>query len=176
MNDNKTFNYSQICYVICIVLIYTYFKFKYGAVLLCDSVEHINEISNEEWRNTEVWNNSNSNSNNNDSNNDHSNLVDPKIGLIYRFKRRLFWYISERKSGKYNTYNDYKTSFNSDKRIWDIIKNDFNASRNSAFKANKKSLEDGSNIMNNVRESRIQSDIIRQNRRNLANSVNNTRK
>lgn len=56
------------------------------------------------------------------------------------------------------------------KTLWGHIKNDFKSSRDSALRDHNKSLEDGSKIMSNIRDTRVQSDIIKQVQRNTVNS------
>lgn len=120
MNKNKIYTTWQIIYIICAIFS-TYYYLKFGAILLlCDSGEAVNDfIIND--TNIDCERNSGSN-----------NSGDPSLssqGLLFKFKRKLSWYLSGKKSGKYNTYNEFKKSFSSGIKLKDIIKKDFDARR-----------------------------------------------
>lgn len=57
-----------------------------------------------------------------------------KISSVYNsFKRRLSWYALDKDTGRYNSYDEYKKTWNTNTRIWDIIKADFKKSQAEAW-------------------------------------------
>jgi hypothetical protein len=91
---------------------------------------------------------------------------EPPIGILFRLKRRLFWYTNAKKIGTFNSYNEFKDSYTSNDSIWKIIKDDFKRSREAAYRDKLSSLSHNHDITNATRESRNNSNIIRLERLN----------
>lgn len=141
--------------LICI-LIYTYYILK-GEVLLCDSNESINDFIVDTRQD-------------NDSNPIYTH---PTLGLFSKFKRKCFWYIKGKKSGQFSSYNDYINYWNTnseENNIWKIIKDDFRKARFNASKNDYKSSYENNRLMTNIRNERINKDILDQQRRNMINT------
>jgi hypothetical protein len=90
--------------------------------------------------------------------------------LLYKIKLKVSWHISGKNCGVYNSYEEYKNSWGSD-TVLGKIKSDFRKSRlsNNVSSDNR----DMNNLMNDIRETRIRRDIIKQ---KIRNSVNMRRK
>lgn len=130
MNKIKTYRTWQIIYIFCII-IYIYYCLKYGAIVsLCDSGDTVNDF---------IINDTNIDCEKNSGNNNPEAISVSSQGLLFKFKRKLSWYISEKRSGKYNSYNEFKNSFSSDIRLKDIIKKDLNATFD--FEAKRQNLK-----------------------------------
>lgn len=85
----------------------------------------------------------------------------PVTGMVFRFKRKLFWYINAKKSGQFNSYDEFKGSYTSNKSLWKIIKDDLKRTQDKAYRDRLASDERSGRIANVSRESR--------NRRHLNN-------
>jgi hypothetical protein len=155
MNKYKHVRISiwSIINIICI-LIYIYYILN-GEVLLCDSNESINEFIVDTTHDSD------------------SNSTHPVPGLFSRFKRRLFWYINGKKSRQFSSYSEYKNYWNSNSEqnsLWKIIKDDFRKARFNASKDHSKSLDESNTLMTNIRNERINKNILDQQRRNMTNT------
>jgi len=125
---------------------------------------------------TDSINNENINSNNVEGNNGNTDSTGfDSNGLLFKIKRRISWHIYGKKSGEYNTYNDFKNSFNSKIKFRDIIKNDFKSTCNAAEKHRNISDQQNSILMDNIRKSNAQSNIIKQQRMYTANQIKTTK-
>jgi len=157
MNNYKYFRLSIWSIInLIFILIYIYSILYNGEVLLCDSNESINEFVVET----------------NQGNDSYS--IHPVTGLLSRFKRKLYWHINGKKSGQFSSYHEYKDYWNSGVKqdsIWKIIKGDLIKTRYNANKDRTISLQRGNNLMSDIRTSRANNDMLRQERRNLVNSI-----
>lgn len=137
-----------------------------SSTLLCDSSE-VNKFF------TENISNENINSNNiEDNNNGNIDSTEFNNGLFFKIKRKLSWHIYGKKSGEFNSYNDFKNSFNSKIKFRDIIKKDFKSTCNAAEKHRNISQQQNANLMDNIRKSNAQSNIIKQ----RINNINQVKK
>jgi hypothetical protein len=89
----------------------------------------------------------------------------PPLGFISKFKRSILWHISGKNSGNYSSYDEYKHYWRSSS-TWSKFKSDFKASH---FSTNNNVDKGAENLMNDIRNTRIQGDIDRQNFRNEYN-------
>jgi hypothetical protein len=160
MKPNTTFKINTFICIACI-LIYIIYHINFSPFILCDSGETINNI-------VDGINNDGKITGDYDKNKDYNEFTElDKYSLpLFKFKRRLYWYVTAKKSGKFNSYDDYKISFNSKMKLWDIVKEDFKKTRVDVARGEKASVN--SRLMRNIRESRIKSDILRQQNRNIA--------
>ena len=95
--------------IVCI-FIYVYYIISCGDFLLCDnSGESINDFVVETTQDDDSH---------------------PVPGILFRLKRRLFWYINAKKSGQFNSYDEFKDSYTSNNSVWKIIKDDFKKTQN----------------------------------------------
>lgn len=141
----------QIINIIC-VLLYIYNILYVGEVVLCDSIECINDFVADTTQDDDL----------------HS--LHPTTGLFFRFKRKLSWYINGKKSGNYNSYSEFKDRWNPNTSLWNIVKADFKSAHKSASKNLNSSLKQDSSVIEDVRSSRANKDIANQVRRNIANT------
>jgi len=143
-----------IIYIICI-LIYIYFIIFNGEVLLCDSNESINDFVVEK----------------NQSSDSHS--THPLPDFFSKFKRKVSWYINGKKSGQFSSYSEYKDYWNSSierDSLWKIIKDDLRKTCYNTSKYRAKSFEESNRLMTDIRNERINRNILDQQRRNIVNN------
>lgn len=93
---------------------------------------------------------------NDDTNDDTRDLA--RLHLLDRIRRRFSWYFSGKPRGRFSSYDEFKSSWNPNSKVWDelksFIKEDIKKSRKNAFKSKQSSQENAENIMNQIRESR----------------------
>lgn len=81
-----------------------------------------------------------------------------KLDLLDRLRRRFSWYFSGKSSGTFNSYDEFKSSWDPKSKVWNevksFIKEDLKKSRLNAFKSRESSRENAENIMYQIRESR----------------------
>ena len=116
------------------VVIYLYFTTI--DVLLCSSHTPINEFlidsSNEANYN---------NPDNIDINKNDSVLFDTNPSIFFKVKRSFSWYFVAKNSGKFDNYNQFKNTYESNKiKLWDMIKMNIRIEKET-FR--KKKLEQG---------------------------------
>jgi triacylglycerol esterase/lipase EstA (alpha/beta hydrolase family) len=142
MKPNTTFKINTFICIACI-LIYIIYHINFSPFILCDSGETINNI-------VDGINNDGKITGDYDKNKDYNEFTElDKYSLpLFKFKRRLYWYV------------------NSKMKLWDIVKEDFKKTRVDVARGEKASVN--SRLMRNIRESRIKSDILRQQNRNIA--------
>lgn len=128
---------------------------------LCDSGS-INEI---------VYNNDNNDNGDNGDNTVTRDLV--RLHFLDRVRRKLSWYVKGKNSDRFNSYDEFKSSWNPKSKVWSeiksFIKEDIKQSRADAFKSEQTSRERAENTMFQIREGRrlrYQEKLIRFNERN----------
>jgi hypothetical protein len=136
----------NIFIIIVIILLLLCFLDNLSVVHLCDSGS-INDI--------------NDNTNNDNNNSDYvtslnTNLT--QLPITDRIRRRISWYTTGKFGGRHDTYNEFKTSWDPDTKIWkDIklaIKNDFKKLRLNAEQARRQSKIDNNQLMSDIRRTR----------------------
>jgi len=136
----------NIFIVIVTILLLFCFLDSLSEVYLCDSGS-INDIHD---------NTNNDNHYNDDVTSTNSNLTE--LPLTDRIRRRISWYTTGKHRGTYNTYNEFKTSWDPDTSIWKeiklAIKNDFKKSRLNAEQARRQSEIDNNQLMSDIRRTR----------------------
>jgi len=94
----------------------------------------------------------------------------PNPGLFLRFRRRVSWYISGKKSGKHDSYNDFKNTWEDKTSLWNEIKADFKGTKDSAIKHRQISDQKNEGIMKAIRDSRAQKNLQQLDRLNKRNN------
>lgn len=155
---NKNFKLSvlRLIYIICILL-YLHYIINWGDILLANGNDSINDFVIDEVT----------------QNNEESPSTYPIIspGILFRFRRKLSWYITGKNSGNFSSYDDFKASWVPKNTLWNEIKEDFNRTRFAAAANKDKSIKEGSELMNRINESRAKMNILNQKRRNIFNKT-----
>jgi hypothetical protein len=142
MNNNYYKFLNNLLVIILCIIIITIIKDNYFLeVNICDSGSI-----------TDNYNNVNDNNNN--------MYVDlTKLNLTDRIRRRISWYISAMNNGGFNSYNEFKNTWNPKTKIWNeiklAIKEDIKKSRLEALKTTKQSEVNANRLMSDIRNTQI---------------------
>ncbi len=106
--------------------------------------------------------NDNSHENNYDNNENGDNTMTRDLGKLHfldRVRRKVSWYVRGKHDDRFNSYDEFKSSWNPKSKVWNevksFIKEDIKQSRLDAFKSEEASRQKSENLMNQIRESRI---------------------
>ena len=148
-------------FIIIVFTLLTQIFDMFGTVLLCDSGS-INEFVEDFVSNTS----------NIDEVKPKDNIIpDPiknssLLKYIYKIKCKISWWINGKYTDRYNSYREFKDSWNPQtklrKEIKDAIKQDFNETRINIDKTNKNNMHN--NLMSDVKNSQLKSSINRNER------------
>lgn len=108
VNLSKFLTYLSIC-----LLIINMYNYMFGSILLLDSVDNWDQISNE---------NSVHDPNNIQSNQEST---DKNISFFQKSKRFIYWRLFVNRSNRYPSYNHFKKAWNSEFSIRKLIKDEF---------------------------------------------------
>lgn len=135
-------------------------------LLLCffDSLSHINLCDSGSMDGPYETTNNDNHDNNNVT---YTNLT--RWQLKDRFRRRIYWYVTVKKSGRYNTYDEYKITWNPEVNVWkdlkSFIKNDFNNTRQEITETRNEAKIDSARRMSDIKRARELQNEARYNRR-----------
>lgn len=128
--NNKFFYYLYNILIIIILILYLiyFFDTSFSYTNLCDSGSMTENINNEDLT---------------------------KWSIMDRIRRKIYWYTIVKNKGNFNSYNEFKITWNPETKVWNEIvltaKEDLKKSRLDAFNYKRKSEVETNRFMFNIK-------------------------